>query len=91
MVSILAHATRVWPERKDGGKSVREEQRGSLAHAGDAPRGDAPWQPASVAPIDERFMRRAEELLFGELAVALGIEREDVPDYIAGRLSRRGG
>ena len=25
------------------------------------------------------------------LAVALGIEREDVPDYIAGRLSRRGG
>ena len=41
--------------------------------------------------IDERFMRRAEELLFGELAVALEIEREDVPAYLAERLSRRGG
>lgn len=61
MVSILAHATRVWPEQKDGGKSVREEQRGRSAQAGDVPRGDVPWQPASVAPIDERFMRLALE------------------------------
>lgn len=32
--------------------------------------------------IDERFMKRAEDLLFGELAVALEIEREAVPEYI---------
>jgi CarD family transcriptional regulator len=33
--------------------------------------------------VDERFMKRAEELLFGELAVALGIPKDKVPDYIA--------
>ena len=31
-------------------------------------------------------MRQAENQLFGELAVALGIDREAVPDYIDQRL-----
>lgn len=52
---------------------------------------EAESRKKKLGVIDERFMRRAEELLFGELAVALEIEREAVPDYIAERLSRRGG
>lgn len=32
--------------------------------------------------IDERYLKRAEDLLYGELAAALGIPRECVPDYI---------
>ncbi|GHU78781.1 hypothetical protein FACS1894191_0180 [Clostridia bacterium] len=39
--------------------------------------------------MDERFMKLAEELLFGELAVALGIAKGDVPDYIAERIGER--
>jgi CarD family transcriptional regulator, regulator of rRNA transcription len=36
--------------------------------------------------IDQKFMLRAEELLFGELAAALGIPRGEVQDYIASRV-----
>ena len=32
--------------------------------------------------IDERFMRKAEDLLYGELSVALGIEPKEIPAYI---------
>ena len=39
-----------------------------------------------VGALDQRFMKRAEDLLFGELAAALGIPREEVPDYIARRV-----
>ncbi|MDR2931878.1 MAG: CarD family transcriptional regulator [Oscillospiraceae bacterium] len=37
--------------------------------------------------VDERFMRRAEELLYGELSVALEIDRADVQSYISSRVS----
>ncbi len=37
--------------------------------------------------VDQRFRKRAEDLLHGELAVALGIPRESVPDYIKERIS----
>lgn len=37
-------------------------------------------KPSSV---DERYMKRAEDLLYGELAAALEIPREDVLGYIA--------
>lgn len=37
--------------------------------------------------VDRRYMERAENLLYGELAVALNIARESVRDYIAQRLS----
>lgn len=40
------------------------------------------------AQMDQRFQKRAEELLYGELAVALGIDMEAVPDYIAERVSQ---
>ena len=37
---------------------------------------------------DQRYMKRAEDLLYGELAVALGIPREEVVTYIAQRLEQ---
>ncbi len=36
--------------------------------------------------FDQRYRKRAEELLHGELAVALGISREDVGEYIRQKL-----
>lgn len=35
-----------------------------------------------LGQIDERFMKRAEELLYGELAVVLELNRDDVPGFI---------
>ena len=40
-------------------------------------------QGSKPGQVDERYMKRAEELLHGELAVALGIPRDDVAGYIA--------
>ncbi|MBN1631089.1 MAG: hypothetical protein JW990_15120 [Thermoleophilia bacterium] len=39
--------------------------------------------------VDQKFMKQAEELLFGELSVALGIPKEAVPEYIASRVDDR--
>lgn len=36
--------------------------------------------------VDQRYMQQAEELLFGELAVALGIPAAEVPAYIASQV-----
>ncbi len=36
--------------------------------------------------VDEHFMKRAEETLYGELAIALGIPQDEVPAYIANRI-----
>lgn len=40
-----------------------------------------------IGMTDEKFLRRAEDLLFGELAVALDISRDSVKDYINDRLT----
>jgi CarD family transcriptional regulator len=40
-------------------------------------------QKLKPGAIDQRYMKRAEDLLFGEFAVALGIEKADVQNYIA--------
>jgi len=40
-----------------------------------------------LGAVDERFLHRAEDLLFEELSVALDIPKEDVPGYISQRLS----
>ncbi|MEA5010401.1 MAG: CarD family transcriptional regulator [Angelakisella sp.] len=45
-------------------------------------------QKRKVGAVDERFMKRAEELLFGELAAALCIPRTDVQKFIAARLQQ---
>ncbi len=42
-----------------------------------------------IGMIDERYMKRAEELLFGELSVALGIPAEKVPDFIDASVGER--
>lgn len=39
-----------------------------------------------LGQIDARFQKRAEELLFGELSVALEIPEEQVPRYIRARV-----
>lgn len=36
---------------------------------------------------DERYFRQAQERLYSELAYALGIEEDSVPDYIAQRIA----
>lgn len=38
--------------------------------------------------VDERYMKRAEDLLFGELAAALEIPKKNMPDYIANRVCK---
>ena len=43
-------------------------------------------QNRKFGALDERFMKRAEDLLFGELSVALGIEKDEVADYISSRV-----
>ena len=40
--------------------------------------------------VDRRYMERAENLLYGELAVALGIEKDSVQEFIAQRLQLLG-
>ena len=41
--------------------------------------------------VDERYMKQAERLLYGELSVALEIPYEEVGRYIASRVERRRG
>ena len=43
---------------------------------------EADAQKKKLGAVDERFMKEAEELLFGELAAVLGIERSKVQAYI---------
>ncbi|MCL1790852.1 MAG: CarD family transcriptional regulator [Peptococcaceae bacterium] len=51
-----------------------------------AKRVEVQQQKRKLGSVDEKFMRRAEDLLFGELSVALGIEKDDVAKYIASRV-----
>ena len=45
-------------------------------------------QKRKFGAVDEKFMRRAEDLLFGELAAALDISRDEVRGYIEEKLSK---
>lgn len=47
---------------------------------------DLESQRRKFGAVDERFMKRAEDLLDGELAVALGIEKSQVGAYITARV-----
>lgn len=49
---------------------------------------DAESRQKKIGMTDEKFLRRAEDLLFGELAVALNIPRDAVRDYIGDRLQQ---
>lgn len=44
-------------------------------------------QKRKFGQVDERYMKRAEELLYGEFAVALEIPKESVPAYIAEKVA----
>jgi len=47
-------------------------------------------QGKKFGAVDERFMKEGEDLLFGELAVALDITPQEVPKYIERRLKDLG-
>ena len=47
---------------------------------------DAESRQKKIGMTDEKFLRRAEDLLYGELAVALEIGRDEVRSYISDRL-----
>lgn len=49
-------------------------------------RQQAEAQKRRLGMVDERYMKQAERLLYGELSVALGIPFEDVEPYIARRM-----
>lgn len=53
-----------------------------------AKRRDTEQSNRKFGAVDERFMKRAEDLLFGELAASLAIPRDNVPDYIAARVAQ---
>lgn len=42
-----------------------------------------------VTAVDAKYFHLAEENLYGELAVALGLNREDVEAFIAGEIERK--
>ena len=46
-------------------------------------------QKRKFGAIDERYMKRAEDLLFGELAAALDIPKDGVRQYIGDRLTAK--
>lgn len=48
---------------------------------------DLAIQHRKFGAVDERFMKRAEDLLYGELAVALSIDKAQVSAYISDRVS----
>ena len=43
-------------------------------------------QKKKFGAMDERYMKRAEDMLFGEFAVALGIDKNEVQAYISKRI-----
>ncbi len=47
---------------------------------------DAQKQNRHLGQIDKKYMKRAEDLLYGELAAALDIPIEEVGDYIEARI-----
>ena len=53
-----------------------------------AKRQQAKAQKRRLGMVDERFMKQAEKMLYGEFSVALGIPYEEVQPYIARRLEK---
>ena len=49
---------------------------------------EAESQKKKFGAVDERFMREAEDLLYGEFAAALDIDRDKVEHYIADTLQQ---
>lgn len=49
---------------------------------------EAESRQKKIGMTDEKYLRRAEDLLYGELAASLGISRDKVTDYITDRLGK---
>ncbi|MEA4920328.1 MAG: CarD family transcriptional regulator [Clostridiaceae bacterium] len=47
----------------------------------------AELQKRKIGVVDEKFMKKAEDLLFSELSAALGISKDKVQEYIAERVN----
>lgn len=45
-------------------------------------------QKKKLGAVDEKYIKKGEELLFGEFAAALGIEKSEVQAYIAARVGK---
>jgi len=45
-------------------------------------------QKKKFGAMDERYIKRAEDMLFGEFAVALGIDKNEVQSYITRRIGK---
>ena len=54
-------------------------------------RGIAESKNRRLGMVDERYMKQAERLLYGELAAALEIGFEVVESYISGRIEESAG
>ena len=67
---------------RDGGHQALIQMMKAIYHK----RGLAEAKNRRLGMIDERYMKQAERLLFGELATALEIGYDEVEGYIAARL-----
>lgn len=72
---------------RDGGHQALIEMMKSIY----LKRGQAEAKNRRLGMVDERYMKQAERLLYGELATALEIPYEDVESYIADRIDERAG
>ncbi len=67
---------------RDGGHEALIEMMKAIHHK----RGLAEAKNRRLGMVDERYMKQAERLLYGELATALDIAYDEVEDYIADRI-----
>lgn len=67
---------------RDGGHQALVEMMKAIYRK----RGLAEAKNRRLGLVDERYMKQAERLLYGELATALEIAYDEVESYIAGRL-----
>ncbi len=67
---------------RDGGHQALIEMMKAIHHK----RGQAELKNRRLGLIDERYMKQAERMLYGELAAALNIGFDEVEPYIASRI-----
>lgn len=90
-------AMRVQPFHTHSMQELREHYRAACAHhtcesllqlalSIHAKKREAARSRRRLGQVDERYMKQSEALLFGELAVALGIEPAEVPGFITARV-----
>lgn len=72
---------------RDGGHQALVEMMKAIHYK----RGQAESKNRRLGMIDERYMKQAERMLYGELATALEIPFDEVEPYIANRIEERAG